>query len=106
MNVILEHGIRRRILQDAEAVRHLLVSPSAAEMLRYIARRHGGEVRTADIAREYSISTPNASSKLAKLSRRGYLARFEKSSASGGREYSYSVEPKLLGYILQLEQTT
>lgn len=48
-----------------------------------------GEVTTAEIADRLEISVQNASSKLKKLSAKGYISRCERVAESGGIEFVY-----------------
>ena len=47
------------------------------------------EVTAADVASELELSVPNASSKLKKLSTKGYISRCERVAESGGIEFVY-----------------
>ncbi|MBR8842860.1 helix-turn-helix domain-containing protein [Pseudoalteromonas sp. JC3] len=64
------------------------LTSSMTSVLEYVLLRN--ETTASDIAIQFDISIPNASSKLKKLAQDGYILRIEKVASSGGIEFVYS----------------
>lgn len=71
---------------------HEVIGPSMTkgtkDLLEFVLEK--GSVTTSNIATEFDISVPNASTRLKKLHSAGYVTRTEEAAESGGKEFTYN----------------
>lgn len=86
-----ENSIRRLVMAGkSELVRALLLTDSQVELVRAV--ELAGSMSTETLAVKLNITSQNASAKLNRLYRAGYLHRKIVSAKSGGIEYIYTVD--------------
>jgi len=81
-------AIRKLVLEGrSDEVRDLLLCDSQIVIIQNI--KQSGIITAAQLADDLCISVQNASSKLTKLSKSGYLTRKSRTAESGGIEFIY-----------------
>lgn len=92
MNRVELSDIRLHVMHGHSAeIARLMLGPKQVAIVKAVTR---GEVHTtAQLSKTLGCSIPNASGKLVKLWRLGYLSRTAHAAPSGGPEYHYAAVP-------------
>jgi len=87
----IRRTIRKQVMAgDSNAIRDLLLTVAQIKLVKWVA---ANDVSTAaQLAQRLGVSIQNASSKLNRLYRAGYLERLTTSAESGGIEFVYRAQ--------------
>ena len=87
----IERTIRKQVMAgNSGDIRSLLLNEDQIELVKKIGK--ASFITAAEISKDLNVSIQNASSKLNRLYRAGYLERLATSAKSGGIEYVYKAQ--------------
>ena len=97
MNEFTKELMRNVLSGKSQEIRDLILCDNQIDLLKRIVSMH--PVGSNDIANDLDVSIQNASAKLKRLHRAGYLERKMITSDSGGIEYVYIVPAQIVKLI-------
>ncbi len=88
--------LRGMILSNLNEVKSVLLSPQSVEIVKWLKE---SQMTSANLAERLDININNASNRLQKMYKQGYLDRVVDRSSSGGVEYRYRTKKEFFEFL-------